>query len=363
MNDYSYISIISSEHEGNILLSNGEDTVEVPEIGGKIIEKIQYLNETNQVDKEIYKEYGVKVSSEEFIKDLDSFGFLIDKNQTINNTACFLGEILNKIIFSRCSYLCYLLFLSACIYLFHVKGAHRFFGYSYMFSGSQNTISILVYLLLSWVSVFFHELMHYLTSAGFKVFSKISLGTRLQFLVAQTTIYNPYKLKPSERIKIYISGMLGDYIICAFCMIIIASTNCSLILYISRCVLYIKISAIVWQCLFYMKTDIYFIFTTITKEYNLMNDAQDYKLKDGTESSIIIKWYRCFLTIGRIVTLLYFLVFEFPLIYLLVLKIFNNGVNFDGICSSLLLLSTWIIFIFVLFKTKIAPFLRKKGGS
>lgn len=157
--------------------------------------------------------------------------------------------------------------------------------------------------------------------------------------------------------------MLGDYIICAFCMIIIASTNCSLILYISRCVLYIKISAIVWQCLFYMKTDIYCIFTTITKEYNLMNDAQDYKLKDSTESSIIIKWYRCFLTIGRIVTLLYFLVFEFPLIYLLVLKIFNNGGNFDGICASLLLLSTWIIFIFVLFKTKIAPFLRKKGGS
>ncbi|MBF6977480.1 hypothetical protein IFO72_09550 [Streptococcus macedonicus] len=358
MKNYEYVSVIPSENYGKVFLSNGEDTVEVPEIGGIIFEKLKFSN-IDQVDKEILKEFGVEVDTKDFLNDLNSINFLVDKNHKVGKLEYSIGKILNKILYSKISYTVYFLLFMSIIFLCSLKKIDFFWNYKYIFIFDNNVNSIIAYTLLVWISVFCHEIMHYLTSSGFKIASKISLGTRMQFLVAQTTILNPYQLSSKERIKVYISGILGDYIVCAICILGIYLVDNTFIASILRCLLYIKTTAIIWQFLFYMKTDIYFVFSTLKKEHNLMNDAQTYLKNKHKNYTSTVKGYAYFLVLGRILTVIYFGIFEFPLLYLLIKRILNSKTSPDGIISSILVISTWIIFMIVFCKVKIIPYIKK----
>lgn len=150
---------------------------------------------------------------------------------------------------------------------------------------------------MSWISVLLHELSHFLSASGFGLYSKINLGNRLQFLVAQTKIYNVYSIDIKKRISIYASGIVTDLWTIFICMIFINLFQYSVVISILRCLIFIKIGAIVWQFLFYMKTDVYYILSNILKQNNLMQDSMDYIKKQNTSryTSNTVKYYSYFL--------------------------------------------------------------------
>lgn len=352
MDKYNFISILPSEHDEKILLSNGEDTIEVPKIIELVVKKFQLGKEINVVREEVFTEKNVDIDVEDFLKNLEKIGFLENKNKKVNPRLANLGKLLNGIFFSKVCYLIILISVIIAIYLFNMDGYKYYINYNYLFVNDSTTLSILTYFVVSWLSVFMHELTHFLSAAGFNAYAYIGLGTRLQFLVAQTTVSNPYRLVKAQRIKIYSIGMLTDVIVALACIMLVHIIHVSIIVSILRCLLYIKLSAIIWQFLFYMRTDVYYLFTTIVGEYNLMEDARLFLTNRVEGATKVVKLYSLYMLLGRIITVGYFIVFNLPLIYMTIEKILNSPLRFDSIISSMILIFPWMIFILTFIKNK-----------
>lgn len=292
---------------------------------------------------------------------LKGMGFLENKNKKVPNLSYKIGKTLNRIIFNKyAKIIFYTLFLLS-IYIC-IQNFSYYFGYKYTFIFKNTFLSIIFYLILSWISVLFHEMTHYFSASGYGVHSKISLGTRLQFLVAQTSMDNPYKTTTNNRIHIYMIGIITDALTSFICIVLIYFVNNLLLINFLRCILYIKFGAILWQFLFYMKTDVYYAITCKIGETNLMMDSINYikNKNEKNKKNKILKYYSIFLILGRTISIIFFIVFTLPLIIISIQRIGNTHNIYDSISSIILLGSGWGLFVIIFAKNKLIPYLKNK---
>lgn len=344
------LKYIKVEHNDNnqetVLLNNGEDTLEVPEIIKHLIPKFDGEHDVKTITEEFEKEYGVEIDVEDFINQLKENDFLQDKNRYLSPINITIGKLYNKLFLSKKFFLLEIIFFVISFYLV-CKNVSNYFNFNYLFLSNNLTISVFIYFFLVWGLVLEHELCHYYSSAGFKIPAIISLGSRLQFLVVQTTILNPYALRKKQRVEVYITGILTDLFICELCTIFIFLNINNQLNDLLRCILYIKSTAIIWQFLIYMKTDVYYIVTTMFNEKNLMQEAQLYLKNKNKSTKRIVKNYSYLLISGRLISFIYFSSFQLPLILISVKKIYISGITIDSIVTSVILLSSWVVLMFL----------------
>lgn len=356
----SYISITKKNNK-TYFISNGEDTLEVPKIATDILKLLNGKNSLSYVKNNINDKYNNDINIYEFLMKLKGMGFLENKNKKVPNLSYKIGKTLNRIIFNKyAKIIFYTLFLLS-IYIC-IQNFSYYFGYKYTFIFKNTFLSIIFYLILSWISVLFHEMTHYFSASGYGVHSKISLGTRLQFLVAQTSMDNPYKTTTNNRIHIYMIGIITDALTSFICIVLIYFVNNLLLINFLRCILYIKFGAILWQFLFYMKTDVYYAITCKIGETNLMMDSINYikNKNEKNKKNKILKYYSIFLILGRTISIIFFIVFTLPLIIISIQRIGNTHNIYDSISSIILLGSGWGLFVIIFAKNKLIPYLKNK---
>lgn len=356
----SYISITKKNNK-TYFISNGEDTLEVPKIATDILKLLNGKNSLSYVKNNINDKYNNDINIYEFLMKLKGMGFLENKNKKVPNLSYKIGKTLNRIIFNKyAKIIFYTLFLLS-IYIC-TQNFSYYFGYKYTFIFKNTFLSIIFYLILSWISVLFHEMTHYFSASGYGVHSKISLGTRLQFLVAQTSMDNPYKTTTNNRIHIYMIGIITDALTSFICIVLIYFVNNLLLINFLRCILYIKFGAILWQFLFYMKTDVYYAITCKIGETNLMMDSINYikNKNEKNKKNKILKYYSIFLILGRTISIIFFIVFTLPLIIISIQRIGNTHNIYDSISSIILLGSGWGLFVIIFAKNKLIPYLKNK---
>lgn len=347
-----YLSIIKAD-KGEYLISNGLDTILVPNIAAKALTLFDGKNSVQEVSEIIDNINGTHVDVKSFLDNLSDMGMLIDKNKKPSIFWNYFGGVFNKIVFNKYMMIFSFIIITCAVYSVTVNFGH-YFSYQFLFVSKNITFSLLIYFILTWICVGQHELTHFLCAAGNNVHAHITLGTRLQFLVAQTIIDDPYKASKKARIQIYLVGILVDSFISAICVLCISLTDIPFIQNIFRCILYIKVTAIIWQFLFYMKTDMYYVFTTITNQYNLMSGAEN-AIKKRKYPNKYVHFYAYFLLIGRSISLMYFILFTVPVIWLAFDKILIAKNISEQIFSSLLLLLNWSILLITFTKQKIIP--------
>lgn len=356
----SYISITKKNNK-TYFISNGEDTLEVPKIATDILKLLNGKNSLSYVKNNINDKYNNDINIYEFLMKLKGMGFLENKNKKVPNLSYKIGKKLNRIIFNKYAKIIFYTLLLLSIYIC-IQNFSYYFGYKYTFIFKNTFLSIIFYLILSWLSVLFHEMTHYFSASGYGVHSKISLGTRLQFLVAQTSMDNPYKTTTNNRIHIYMIGIITDALTSFICIVLIYFVNNLLLINFLRCILYIKFGAILWQFLFYMKTDVYYAITCKIGETNLMMDSINYikNKNEKNKKNKILKYYSIFLILGRTISIIFFIVFTLPLIIISIQRIGNTHNIYDSISSIILLGSGWGLFVIIFAKNKLIPYLKNK---
>ncbi|MEV4228955.1 hypothetical protein AB0J81_17975 [Streptomyces bobili] len=118
-----------------------------------------------------------------------------------------------------------------------------------------------------------HEIAHLVTARAAGVPGRIALGTRLQFLVAQTEVSGIWLKGRRERLTVYLSGLALDGAIWGGCVVArFLGWDSPLLSVIAMTLL----AALANQCLVFMRTDLYFVVQDLTGCRNLYADTGRY---------------------------------------------------------------------------------------
>ncbi|MFK0258181.1 hypothetical protein [Streptomyces sp. NPDC090445] len=143
-------------------------------------------------------------------------------------------------------------------------------AWSDLLAPQYGTVTLAMQAITTWTLILLHELAHLFTARAVGVRGRLSLGTRLQFLVAQTEVSGIWLKGRRERLTVYLSGLVLDAAIAGACLIARAAGADDPVL--SVAVLTLMYSSAV-QCLVFMRTDLYFVLQDLSGSHNLYAEA------------------------------------------------------------------------------------------
>ncbi|MFJ6686994.1 hypothetical protein [Streptomyces werraensis] len=135
------------------------------------------------------------------------------------------------------------------------------------------TFTVVVQCVVGWCLIALHEAAHLLTARAAGVFGRIRLGTRLQFLVAQTEVSGIWLKGRRERLTVYLSGIALDGVIFGGCLLARGGGADWPLLPVIAVTLFLTLTT---QCLVFMRTDLYFVIQDLTGCRNLFSDTVRY---------------------------------------------------------------------------------------
>lgn len=155
---------------------------------------------------------------------------------------------------------------------------------------------------LGWVLLALHESGHFLTAKYYGLRASFSLGVRMYFLVAQTHVYSIFLASKSQRRHIFLAGVFVDMVIMALSILVVATAGrgwidcpgwvCAFL----QQVILLQWLGIIWQCFFFMKTDVYYVLADAVGCMKLLPHTQSYLVRKavvlGRELSFLPRKFR-----------------------------------------------------------------------
>ncbi|HEY3143670.1 MAG TPA: hypothetical protein VGJ86_21225 [Acidimicrobiales bacterium] len=129
---------------------------------------------------------------------------------------------------------------------------------------------------LAWTIIAAHELGHLLTARAAGVPGRISLSTRLQFLVAETDVSAVWASPRRTRLTVYLAGIAVNLALAAGAVLVLATNPGEPIRQVAAVVTLLTLLFIPSQLLVFMRTDLYFVIQDLARCRNLYADAVDH---------------------------------------------------------------------------------------
>lgn len=364
------------------------DFFELPEISVDAIKRLgkgEALAAIETVLKDAYPAEDVNII--EFVEQLVELGLVqnvdgvqVNRNKekqakSASDAAGFLWipHWVGRLFFNKTMNLFYLLLLVSNI-LILILNPELFPHYKDIFLFDSMVLNMISYLLISLVLILIHEFGHVLAIRSYDLPAKLSIGNRLIFIVFETDLTQAWKLEPKQRNILYLAGMSFEQIILFLSfgfMLLFPDANFVGILGIVVLDLFIKF---IYQCCFYMKTDVYYVVENVTGCYNLMENGQTYLssfLKKHRKSGKnhkemfqgewnLIRMYSVFYIVGVFLTLLlavlYFvpqLYYMFTTIYLNLLGVGNRAAFWDAMAFFVMMMTMLILLVYLARKKEV----------
>ncbi len=172
-----------------------------------------------------------------------------------------------------------------------------------------------------------HELFHLFAARSRGCPARMSLGTRLVFLVLQTDVSAAWSLSKRERLRIFLAGMAWDLFAASVCVLVAAHAPLGpLAVAICRAIALGLALALVDQAHVYMRTDLYFVLLDALGCKNLFGDAVAYLKHRARPSSSDplstlpeaearkVKLYAWFMLVGSCLAVAAFVLVWIPII-------------------------------------------------
>jgi putative peptide zinc metalloprotease protein len=234
--------------------------------------------------------------------------------------------------------------------------------YEDLFIFDSMMLNMLTWAGLSLIVVTIHEFGHLLAVRARGLPAKLGISHRLFLVVFETDMSHVWKLPPSQRNILYLAGLCFDQVLlfAALSLQLILPEDWMLLKGLLGVVVFDLVIKLLYQCCFYMKTDLYYVFENVTGCYNLMENAQWWLkkrlpfLRVEGEGDVfageerIIRYYSLFYAAGVFITLGIFIFYILPQTihsYMRSLANLSNPVNspyfWDGV--TFLVISTLML--------------------
>jgi hypothetical protein len=149
-------------------------------------------------------------------------------------------------------------------------------GYHDLFWTRYGSLALLSYAALGWLLVGLHELGHLVTARGYGVPARLSLGTRLHFLVAQTNVTGIWAAPRRIRLTVYLAGLTVNLVLAAVAILALAlaspapGTSAGRLLGL---MVLVCLQPAAFELLVFMRTDLYYVLQELSGARSLYADG------------------------------------------------------------------------------------------
>ncbi|WP_147425137.1 hypothetical protein [Bailinhaonella thermotolerans] len=366
MTDLSFLSVVEDGPD-DYVVGNGETFINVPAIGAEVVRLLDGTRTPAEVRSRVLREHGVDVDVEDFLTGLGGAGLLRPPEVRPNLwDRVRPGHV--RWLFSRPAHLLVAVLFAGAVAAMAVRPE-----VSPTYTGLVWTNSLaftLTFAAASWLLVFVHELSHIAAARSLGVRAELSLGTRLQFLVAQTRVTGVWRLPRRARYRVHLAGMRTDLAIASAGTCYLAFAGPSPADGLVRLAVLICWSQIAWQFLFFMRTDVYYAYANLTGEKNLMDDAQAYlravlARRPRPPVARGVRAYARFLVVGRVLGLAFFAGYMVPITVAACARAWEEYQASPGSLTPLATIAViaagWLLYVYVFVRQRLRS--RRTAGA
>ncbi|MEH7494488.1 hypothetical protein [Neobacillus niacini] len=188
-------------------------------------------------------------------------------------------------------------------------------------------INVIFWMVFTFLFVLIHEFGHVLAMRAYNLPTKLEIGHRMFFVVLLTDMSSVWKLTPKDRNVLFLAGLCFDSVLLFISLIVqlMFPNGHWFIIGLMNLAVFDTVLRMIYQCCFYMKTDLYFVLENITGCYNLMEMAQKtiskrfsfFNSKSSkelvfSEERNIVFLFSIFYCIGVIITILLYIIYFIP---------------------------------------------------
>jgi hypothetical protein len=265
------VTVGRSDQGGFVVLpKDGADLLRMLESGASPSRAAQWYRDS----------FGESVDILDFIADLDELGFVRPPGEVAGAAAAepVRWMRLGKAVFSPVGIAVYLALLAAFVLeAFRTPGIAP--SYSNVFFTHYVSLVIVVTFLGQMPFILLHEAAHTLAGRRLGLHSKLSIGRRLYYVVFQTTMDGLVAVPRRKRIVPILAGIYADFAILAALSLFAAALRRSDGTYpwpaaVALALAYMTLLRVVWQCWFFLQTDIYYLIVTALGCVDLQTTAK-----------------------------------------------------------------------------------------
>jgi putative peptide zinc metalloprotease protein len=329
---------IESDEEVLVGRSDISHFIMIPHVGWEVLELLRQGKTIDQIEEELSAAYHEPVEVLEFVQELVAehpFIYRLDGqvlNEAVSSKEHFtwIPASLGRVLFHPVGWGIYALLLAFCLIVF-VLDPQYVPSSSDFFASSSLTVNIIAALGISWLVLFVHELAHLTAAKSLGIGCRLGMGHRLVFPVAETDMSNIVLLPHRSRYRAYLAGLCSDTVFLSACMGIQLLTNAgwlelgSSALLTVRMISFHVMNLMLFQLLFFMKTDLYYVVTTYLRCERLMEQTMLFwQRRFGREAEWaevpprdkkLVYVYAWFYALGIGVTLVWFALIQVPVMY------------------------------------------------
>ncbi|MFD9903298.1 hypothetical protein [Streptomyces sp. NPDC059063] len=219
---------------------------------------------------------GEQLDMEDFLDALDDLGFLRTQDDVPEEAApvTVRWQRLGRWTFSRPAWLCYGLLFAAAVGFMAGDPALRPSYHRLLFTSHISLIPITLFV-AAVPCILIHEAFHALAGRRLGLPSTLGIGRRLYYLVAETRMDTLLSVERRRRYLPFLAGMLADTVLVSVLTLAsVALTRLGTPAWIPALCLAIAFTCvlrIVWQFMFYLETDLYYVLTNALSCTDLQN--------------------------------------------------------------------------------------------
>ncbi len=247
------------------LINQGKQLCEIEQIL-----KIKYPNEVVNI-----LDFAEQLKDLNLIDSIDSVK--IEKQEIQKEQLGFLwiSSKIGKFFFNKFTYALYSSIFILNILLFLVNPS-LFPQHKDIFVFDIMIFNVLLWMVFTFISVLFHEFGHVIAMRAYNLPTKLEIGHRMFFVVFETDMSTVWKLPSKDRNVLFLAGISFDSILLFAALIfqLFFHTESGIILGLINLAVFDIVLRMIFQCCFYMKTDLYFVLENSTGCYNLMENAK-----------------------------------------------------------------------------------------
>jgi hypothetical protein len=299
----------------------------LPADGAALLQKMQEgLSPQNAADWYM-QQYNELIDVEDFLSNLQDLEFIQDGKEmndiVVHPASPFLRQ-LGKIAFSPAAWIIYGVLFIGCLFTimrFHVLVP----SYQNIFFSPYFTLVEVGLFIGQMPGILFHELYHIIAGRRLGIRTHLGFGHRLYFLVFETSLTGLWSVPRRSRYLPLLAGMLADIICFSFLTLIagatlIVSGRISFVGMFCLALAFSTMLRFLWQFYFYLRTDLYYLFTHVFGCIDLQHTTQKYlrnrlfrmlglfhKMEDETnwypKDRQVARWYAPLYVLGNLFSL------------------------------------------------------------
>ncbi|MEZ0090792.1 hypothetical protein [Streptacidiphilus sp. EB129] len=223
--------------------------------------------------------YGESVDIADFVTDLGELGFLRDPGEPDPpQPAPVRWNRVGRAVFSPVGALAYLALIGGWLAAM-IRTPALVPSYHHLFFTHYMSVLMVSMFLAQMPLVLLHEAAHALAGRRLGLRSRLSVGRRLHYLVFLTTLDGLVAVPRRKRFLPILAGILTDIAVLAGLTLVASFTERAdgsfpLVGAVALAMAYLTVLRLLWQCWFFLQTDVYFLVVTVLGCVDLQTAAK-----------------------------------------------------------------------------------------